>query len=91
MPEYQPTVQSLFATFGDAGADPSEPQVVADAIWGAVTDGTDVQGRTQSISWTSERQKTTRHSSPPTNPSGLSFYQYLARVVLRTRGLVACH
>ena len=41
MPEYQPTVQSLFAAFGNAGASPSEPQVVADAIWEAVTDGTD--------------------------------------------------
>lgn len=41
MVEYQPTVQSLFATFGEAGANPSEPQVVADAIWSAVTDGTD--------------------------------------------------
>lgn len=41
MPEYQPTVQALFATFGNASANPSEPQVVADAIWQAVMDGTD--------------------------------------------------
>ncbi|MFK7877208.1 MAG: short-chain dehydrogenase/reductase, partial [Paracoccaceae bacterium] len=41
MAEYQPTVQNLFAAFGNAGANPSEPQVVADVIWEAVTDGTD--------------------------------------------------
>lgn len=41
MLEYQPTVQNLFATMGAAGAHPSEPQVVADVIWEAVTDGTD--------------------------------------------------
>ena len=39
--EYQPTVQNLFAMFGKIGSDPSDPQVVADAIWTAVTDGTD--------------------------------------------------
>jgi len=41
MSEYQPTVQNLFAAFGNAGSGPSEPQVVADVIWEAVTDGTD--------------------------------------------------
>lgn len=39
--EYQPTVQRLFETFGRVGSNPSAPQVVADAIWQAVTDGTD--------------------------------------------------
>ena len=39
--EYQETVQNLFASFGNAGISPSEPQVVADVIWEAVTDGTD--------------------------------------------------
>lgn len=39
--EYQSTVQNLFAAFGNVGSSPSEPQVVADAIWEAVTDGTD--------------------------------------------------
>jgi len=39
--EYQVTVQNLFATFGNAGISPSEPQVVADVIWEAVTDGSD--------------------------------------------------
>lgn len=41
MEEYQPTVQSLFAAFGSVGDSASEPQVVADVIWQAVTDGTD--------------------------------------------------
>ena len=41
MSEYQPTVQNLFAAFGNAGTAPSEPQVVVDPIWKAVTDGTD--------------------------------------------------
>ncbi len=41
MAEYQPTIENLFATFASAGANPSEPQVVADVIWQAVTDGTD--------------------------------------------------
>ena len=39
--EYQGTVKNLFASFGNAGISPSEPQVVADVIWEAVTDGTD--------------------------------------------------
>ena len=39
--EYQGTVQNLFASFGNAGISPSEPQVVADVIWEAVTDGKD--------------------------------------------------
>ena len=39
MVEYQETVQKLMAGFGDVQG--SEPQVVADVIWDAVTDGTD--------------------------------------------------
>lgn len=41
MLEYQDTIQKLFAAFGDAGNNGSEPTVVADVIWDAVTDGTD--------------------------------------------------
>lgn len=39
MTEYQDTIQKLFAALGETGG--SEPQVVADVIWSAVTDGTD--------------------------------------------------
>lgn len=39
MTEYQDTVQKLFASFGSAEG--SEPQVVAEVIWEAVTDGTE--------------------------------------------------
>ena len=41
MSEYQETIQKLFAAFGDTGNNGSEPSVVADVIWNAVTDGTD--------------------------------------------------
>ena len=41
MVEYQEVVRKLFAAFGDAGANGSAPEVVADVIWTAVTDGTD--------------------------------------------------
>lgn len=40
MPEYQPTVQSMMGLMGKFAADRSEPKVVADVIWTAVTDGT---------------------------------------------------
>ncbi|MFK8034729.1 MAG: SDR family oxidoreductase [Hyphomicrobiales bacterium] len=40
MEEYQGTVQKLFATWGDAGANASDPSVVAQVIWDAATDGT---------------------------------------------------
>ncbi len=39
--EYQETVQKLFAVWGQSGANPSDPQVVADVIWQAATHGTD--------------------------------------------------
>ena len=39
MSEYQDTVQKLLSGLGNTEA--SEPQVVADVIWEAVTDGTD--------------------------------------------------
>lgn len=38
--EYQGTVKALFSTLQEAGANGSEPSVVADVIWNAVTDGT---------------------------------------------------
>lgn len=41
MQEYQETVQKLFGLWGQAGANASDPQVVADVIWTAATDGTD--------------------------------------------------
>lgn len=40
MTEYQPVVQALFGSWGQ-NVQSSEPIVVADVIWGAVTDGTD--------------------------------------------------
>ncbi|MEM9630512.1 MAG: SDR family oxidoreductase [Pseudomonadota bacterium] len=40
MSEYQETIQKLFAVFGEAANGGSEPSVVADIIWQAVTDGT---------------------------------------------------
>ncbi len=39
--EYQGTVQKLFAYWGQVGASPSEPRVVAEVIWSAVHDETD--------------------------------------------------
>lgn len=39
--EYQPLVGKTMAGFGALGANGSEPQVVADVIWQAATDGTD--------------------------------------------------
>jgi len=39
--EYQGTVQKLFANLSNAGENISEPRVVAEVIWTAVTDGTD--------------------------------------------------
>ncbi len=39
--EYQGTVQKLFAAWGGAGENASEPGVVSEVIWNAVTDGTD--------------------------------------------------
>lgn len=41
MGEYQGTVQKLFAAFVGAGANASEPELVADIIWQAATDGSD--------------------------------------------------
>ncbi|MEC8293443.1 MAG: SDR family oxidoreductase [Pseudomonadota bacterium] len=43
MTEYQPVVQALFATWGsdEMTANASQPSVVAEVIWDAVTDGTD--------------------------------------------------
>ncbi len=41
MEEYQGTVQKLFTAFGSAGDNASEPEVVADVIWQAATDGSD--------------------------------------------------
>jgi NADP-dependent 3-hydroxy acid dehydrogenase YdfG len=41
MGEYQGTVQKLFAAFGGAGANASEPELVAGVIWQAATDGCD--------------------------------------------------
>ena len=38
--EYQSTVQTLLAGIAKAAANPSPPEVVAEAIWNAVTDGT---------------------------------------------------
>jgi NADP-dependent 3-hydroxy acid dehydrogenase YdfG len=40
MSEYQETIQKLFAVFGEAAKGGSDPSVVADVIWQAVTDGT---------------------------------------------------
>ena len=40
MTEYQDFAQKVFAGFGAAGASASPPSVVADVIYGAVTDGT---------------------------------------------------
>ena len=40
MTQYQPVVQALFGAWGE-NAQASEPIVVADVIWDAVTDGTD--------------------------------------------------
>lgn len=40
MEEYQGTVQKLFATWGDTGANASDPSVVAQVIWDAATDRT---------------------------------------------------
>ena len=40
MTEYQPVVQALFGAWGQ-NAQTSEPSLVADVIWNAVTDGTD--------------------------------------------------
>ncbi|MES0812452.1 SDR family oxidoreductase [Roseibium sp. SCPC15] len=40
MSEYQETIQKLFAVFGEAANGGSDPSVVADVIWQAVTDGT---------------------------------------------------
>lgn len=42
MPEYQPTVQAMMGLMGKFAANRSEPEVVADVIWTAVTDGTDI-------------------------------------------------
>ncbi len=41
MPEYQATVQAAMGLMGKFAANRSEPKVVADVIWTAVTDGTD--------------------------------------------------
>ena len=41
MEGYQSVVKALFDAWGSAGDQASEPQVVVDAIWEAVTDGTD--------------------------------------------------
>lgn len=40
MPEYFPIVAGMQKAMGSFAANPSEPQVVADVIWQAVTDGT---------------------------------------------------
>ena len=40
MTEYLPTVAGMQKAMGSFAANPSEPQVVADVIWQAVTDGT---------------------------------------------------
>ena len=40
MAEYQGTVQKFFAYINSAGENMSEPEVVAEVIWTAVTDGT---------------------------------------------------
>lgn len=40
MAEYQGTVQKLFAYWGEIGSNPSEPGVVAEAIWAAAHDET---------------------------------------------------
>ena len=39
MTEYQDTVQKLFAAWGNVGESASDPIVVAETIWKAVTDG----------------------------------------------------
>ena len=39
MEEYQGTVQKLFAAWGNAGDNASDPEVVAEVIWQAATDG----------------------------------------------------
>ncbi|MDG1415792.1 MAG: short-chain dehydrogenase/reductase, partial [Alphaproteobacteria bacterium] len=43
LPEYQPVVQALFKTWGgeEATSRASQPIVVAEVIYGAVTDGSD--------------------------------------------------
>lgn len=41
MPEYLPTAGGMQQVMAAYAANPSEPQVVADVIWEAVTDGTD--------------------------------------------------
>lgn len=41
MHEYLPTAGAMQKVFGAFAANPSEPQVVADVIWSAVTDGSD--------------------------------------------------
>lgn len=41
MAEYQPVVRALFDTLGASAGGGSEPAVVAEVIWEAVTDGTD--------------------------------------------------
>ena len=40
MTEYLPTVAGMQKAMGSFAANPSEPQVVADVVWQAVTDGT---------------------------------------------------
>lgn len=39
--EYQDTIQKLFALWRNGDSTPSEPSVVAEVIWEAVTDGTE--------------------------------------------------
>ena len=39
MPEYQRTVQAFLASVNDAMGHASPPDVVADVVWNAVTDG----------------------------------------------------
>lgn len=41
MEEYQSTVQKLFAAWGNAGDNASDPEAVAEVIWRAASDGTD--------------------------------------------------
>ena len=41
LPEYQPTVRSMMDLMGKFAASRSEPEVVANVIWTAVTDGSD--------------------------------------------------
>ncbi|MEM9117392.1 MAG: SDR family oxidoreductase [Cyanobacteria bacterium P01_F01_bin.56] len=59
MAEYQGTVQKLFAHLGNLGDNISEPDVVAEVIWTAVTDGTNTlryRAGNDAIAWLDHRK-----------------------------------